>query len=276
MASPNKNLSRGLHRRMTPMKISLHYLTGIVTGILSSLLAMAITEGTSAFLPIVIMGGFVSVAVLLIHLSSRMTEAFDLLAVRVKYFNIDPNNKGISKAYREYRRRIDAAEEKISIINSPTLGPGPGRGSGPLTESKEKELDKYYKSLEGAIKDRGVEYQRLVQIEAGRKIKHGERNELISEHLRHIISQVESSRYGVFVSRDKTVLPYALMVIDSRFLLWQIEEYVGSDRRIQFRGLLVLEDLRGRIVERIDEIIDAAIKNNSAMSVDDPLLQTTA
>lgn len=142
-------------------------------------------------------------------------------APRYEYYTYD-NELERDMMHKRVITIIKDARESILAINA-------WREEGPPNQSQTQYREKYFDELIRA--SHRVPYKRLVQVDSGRKIA-SEFDKYYVDHFNRMIEESRQNPSGPEISlfAIEPVVPATFVIVDDRFLLWQLNE-VGPTRR---------------------------------------------
>jgi len=191
---------------------------------------------------------------LLISANRRLEEIAPRIGIRTMLMNFP-------EAYVEAEKKVRNAKEEILIVSNWSLPYQPKPGA----ESNRK---RYFSAALEKAKAGGITYERIAQLPRSEK---GMMKSfpLLAPHLRECIEARDhkQGKIGIFISDPSTLVSFLL--VDSSFVLFQLDEFDYSSGCFQVSKALILEDNTGEVASAFKEIYATLKLRSRAMELGD-------
>jgi len=186
--------------------------------------------------------------------------------IQVNYIDRENKESEISlfEAIKDY---VDRAHESIFVVNSYLV-----EHSSAYDKESQKARDGYYRALIRKAESGVIEYRRIVQVKPDNSTLVDMANHN-ADHIRHFEEMLNHAEVLSNISLKKAP-PRRLstfMLIDEKYLIWQINELRISNRKesIRLHGAFLIEDPQKKIIGHFLKYYQALDAKSDSMSKDD-------
>lgn len=192
-------------------------------------------------------------------LLSRIDSVLSQVGLRVQYLEYR-GGQDSEVLFRELRQIIEAAKKNIVIVNSFLAEKYVDGQVGQSTTERRN----FYDSLLTRVRETGVSYQRIVQIDDNDTLRRLLTDREYLRHFHQMLDEHEKNKYLVSLIKAEAARPFTFTIVDARWLMLGISERSGL--RSHMRGVFIFDDPQQILVPRFLEFA-TAIANRTKGSI---------
>ena len=221
---------------------------------------------------IIILICLVIIIIMIYILIDFVNELQNRVGLKVDYLDCSPGHKQ-ANLYERVRAFIESSEESILALTY--LPDYVYRDDTKVRDDLIKIRDDFYTSIINQVR-KGVRYERILQIDCKpnqqdkKALEKLQNNQSYLKHFHEMVELMDDQRYKskLRLYKANTSLLTTFVLIDSKYLIWEIDELLHPSGNLSMYGVFIIEDPRKEITKYFEDFFDEILKTKGRGLVD--------